>query len=150
MTSTTQWIRKLNQAGVRATPQRLAICKALCDSELHPSASAIYEEVRVQFPHISQATVYKALEMLVELGMASELGRIGGGQVHYDGNPSLHFHLGCISCHKILDVDAKGARRLLKDIRAQSRFEIYHSQLVYYGLCPDCQQAHQIPNKEME
>jgi Fur family peroxide stress response transcriptional regulator len=150
MISTKQWITKLNQAGVRATPQRIAICMALCDSERHPTASAIYEAVRTQFPSLSLATVYKTLDMLVELGMASELGRVGGGQIHYDGDTSLHFHLGCISCHKVIDIEAEGARRLLEDIQAQSQFEIYHSGLVYYGLCPDCQQVHQIPNKEME
>jgi Fur family peroxide stress response transcriptional regulator len=150
MNTITDWITQLNQAGVRATPQRIAVFRVLHGSKQHPTASAIYDAVRAQFPNISLATVYKTLDLLVSLGLASEVGQAGGGQIHYDGNTVPHFHLSCISCHKVIDIETEGARHLVADIQAQSQFELVYSKLVYYGLCPDCQKKTQIPNDEME
>ncbi|MCB2210298.1 transcriptional repressor [bacterium] len=139
MNMLTDWISKLNQAGVRATPQRIAVLRTLRGSKQHPTASAIYDTVRSQFPNISQATVYKTLDLLVDLGMASKVGQAGGGQIHYDGDTTPHFHFSCIDCHKVIDIENEGAQHLVADIQTKSQFEMYYSKLVYYGLCPDCQ-----------
>ncbi len=54
----------LKQAGLRLTPQRVAICQVLAESKDHPTAMMIYHQLLPQFPTLSLATVYKTLHVL--------------------------------------------------------------------------------------
>ena len=63
----------LEDAGLRCTPQRLSVYDHLARAEEHPTAEDIYQAVRAEMPRISLATVYKALEALVEVGVAARL-----------------------------------------------------------------------------
>ena len=65
---------KLRQSEFRITPQRIAILKAFLYSDEHPSVERVYEQVRINFPTTSLATVYKNIALLKELGEALELG----------------------------------------------------------------------------
>src|SRR5262249_13117679 len=55
----------LAEAGWRFTRQREAVYAYLRSVDCHPSAEQVYAAVKEQIPHISLATVYKALEALV-------------------------------------------------------------------------------------
>jgi Fur family transcriptional regulator, peroxide stress response regulator len=131
----------LKQAGLRLTPQRIAICKLLSESRSHPTAGAIYEQLRADYPSLSLMTVYNTLNALVELGAVNVLGGAGDGNVHYDGNTSPHVNLACISCHKILDIESPKVSSLDREVHSRSGFEVLGARIVYYGLCPDCQKT---------
>src|SRR5512141_1332707 len=90
----------LQQAGMRLTPQRMAVCKLLTESKEHPSAAMIYEELRPQFQSLSLATVYNTLDMLVRLGAVNVLGHAGDDHVHYDADLEPHVNLACVACHR--------------------------------------------------
>ncbi len=98
-------IAKLRERGYRLTPQRMAVLKILADSKEHPSAEQIYEQVQVDFPMTSLATVYKTVAVLKEMGEILELS-FSDDSSHYDGGRSHpHPHLICIKCKSITDVD---------------------------------------------
>ena len=63
----------LEDAGLRCTPQRLAVYDHLSQATHHPTAEDVYQAVRSAIPRISLATVYKALEALVAIGVATKL-----------------------------------------------------------------------------
>jgi Fur family peroxide stress response transcriptional regulator len=128
----------LKQAGMRLTPQRVAICKLLSESNDHPTAGEIYNQLRTQYPSLSLMTVYNTLNTLVNLGLVNELGRIADDQVHYDGNITPHINLACISCHKIMDITSNHISNLDKEISISSGYKLLGVRMMYYGLCPDC------------
>jgi len=138
----------LKQSGVRITPQRLAIYKLLVESEAHPTASVIYEQIRTQFPSISLMTVYNTLETLVHLGLVNSLGSIGDDNVHYDGNTSSHINLACITCHKIVDINLPENKSQENRVSVASGFQLIGARMMYYGFCPDCQKQTNITNKK--
>jgi Fur family transcriptional regulator, peroxide stress response regulator len=129
----------LKQAGMRLTPQRLAICELLSETHTHPTAAAIYEQVRSQYPSLSLMTVYNTLNTLVDLGSVNALGNAGDDTIHYDGNTSPHINLACISCQKIEDVDSTKVAELDSEVSSTSGFKVIGASLLYYGVCPDCQ-----------
>ena len=142
----TDYLRNvLRQAGLRLTPQRIAICQKLFGSEQHPTAQMIYDQVKQEQPSISLATVYSVLESLADLGLVSVLGTVGDGTVHYDGMSKPHLHLNCTSCHNIFDIDSPSLAALKREVQQTTGFELLGNRIVYYGLCPDCQETHQIP-----
>lgn len=76
-------IDKLRERECRITPQRVAILKILLDSCDHPSVEEVYEQVRINFPTTSLATVYKTVNLLKEIGEILEIG-FADGSNRYD------------------------------------------------------------------
>ena len=66
-------MEKYRDIGFKLTPQRLAILGELEGRTDHPSAEEIYRAVSKNFPTMSVATVYSALEALRRRGRLLEL-----------------------------------------------------------------------------
>ncbi|MEX2355828.1 MAG: Fur family transcriptional regulator [Thermaerobacterales bacterium] len=144
MTEAVQYFRQLLSAsGYRVTPQRLAIYAALTGSRRHPSADDLYSQVREQYPMISPATVYNTLQLLVDLGVATELGF--HGETRYDGNPHAHANILCLKCRRIFDIDLPGLEELGRALGRNSDFTIMRQRHEFAGLCPDCRESGQTP-----
>lgn len=131
----------LRQAGLRLTPQRMAVAQALAGNRDHPTAQALHRSLHSQFPSLSLATVYHTLDRLADLGLVFEVGQAPDGSVHYDADPNPHFNLICMSCGKIEDVTGPAKPPRLQQVSRWAGYEIHGARLVYYGLCPKCRQA---------
>ena len=117
--------------------QREAILEVLMNTKSHPTADKIYAEVRKTIPNISLGTVYRNLAKLsadetiqkLDMGLPTE---------HFDGNPQPHYHVVCISCGRIDDIDAEPLE--LVNSWANERFdgEICGHSITFYGRCPQC------------
>ncbi len=140
MESQTLLIQSLREAGLRLTPQRLAICRALAENTTHPSAQSIFEKLRPDYPSLSLTTVYNTLETLVSLGVINYLGNDMEGAARYDADTSPHVNLVCVSCHKIIDFDSPHVRSLEADVKSNSGYQITGASVIYYGLCEECRE----------
>ena len=129
----------LQQAGMRLTPQRMAVCKLLVENDAHPTAMMIYTALKPQYPSLSLATVYNTLEALVGLSAVNVLGHVGDDNVHYDAETALHVNLACIACHKIVNFPSEHVTHMDSEISAASGYQLLGARVLYYGLCPDCQ-----------
>jgi Fur family peroxide stress response transcriptional regulator len=137
----------LQQAGMRLTPQRMAVCKLLVESDEHPTAAMIYDELRPDFPSLSLATVYNTLDTLVNLGAINVLGHAGDDHVHYDADMEPHINLACVACHRISDIPSEHVQHLGGEISQVSGYKLLGARVLYYGLCPECQQKSNEPAK---
>jgi len=142
-----QLLAKLRQNDYRMTPQRMKLVQLIAASEEHPSAARLYDQIKVQFPTMSLATVYKTLDLLKELGEVLEIALRDDN--HYDGNrPYPHPHLICTRCQKIMDGELEpSVRALVCEMEKISGFRIERHQLNFYGLCLDCQKNQEIYTK---
>src|SRR5439155_4739255 len=93
----------LEKAGWRFTRQRSAVFSYLRSVDLHPTADQVYSAVRQQIPNISLATVYKALEALVDAGLAAKLAD-ADGPARYDCRSEAHYHLRCLKTGQVRDL----------------------------------------------
>ncbi len=141
MSNFENYISTLQRSGMRLTPQRMAICKLLSESNEHPTSAMIYDQIRAQYPSLSLMTVYNTLDRLVNLGLVNSLGNAGDDNSHYDGNTSPHINLACISCHKIVDIDSPQITNLDHAVSNTSGYKLLGVRMMYYGLCPECQNS---------
>jgi len=133
-------LSKLRQRACRITPQRVAILKIFLNSHEHPSVERVYEQVRVDFPTTSLATVYKTVVLLKEIGEILEIG-FADGRNRYDGiNPHPHPHLICNRCKNIMDPEVTLLEQLKSEVAQTSGYRIVSHQLEFFGICPACQQ----------
>lgn len=130
--------RRLAEQGQRVTPQRLAIYKYLIDADTHPSAEEIHRALVPVYPSMSPATVYKTLDLLVSMGLVTELA-YGDSPNRYDGNPHEHVNLVCSECGGIFDVEESLLSELRERVAKASRFIVHSQRHEFHGICPACQ-----------
>src|SRR3954471_12254568 len=129
--------RLLREAGLRVTPQRLAVAREVMNRQ-HPTAAEVYEAVRGQFPTMGLATVYATLNTMSRCGLVKPLPFADA--VRFDANVSPHANLICTACGRIVDfegcIDLLGA---LRDRTAEGAgFALDEERLDLYGTCSTC------------
>lgn len=131
-------------AGLAATHQRLVIYRVLAESLDHPSPEAVYERVRREIPSISQATVYKNIHVLTDLGLVSEVNELHRTN-RLDANLDRHHHLVCVRCKKVVDYYDEALDSIQAQETSPHGFQIRRCQVEMHGLCPDCQTSGDAP-----
>lgn len=123
--------------GQKITPQRLAVVRALLGDATHPTASAVVERVRRDYPFVSTATVYRVLDELVEMGTILQLD-LGNGRMRYDPNTTEHAHIVCEDCGRVEDVAWRLPDAALP-VGMLHGYRISSARVVFSGRCPSCQ-----------
>jgi Fe2+ or Zn2+ uptake regulation protein len=124
-------------AGQPVTVQRRAALRALVRRSDHPTAEAVYTDVLTEVPGVSKATVYRALDNLVQLGLARRVHH-DGSSARYDGNAERHHHLICDGCGSIRDLDWEVLDAIPAPKLRASAFEIRDFFVSFRGLCREC------------
>lgn len=137
----------LRDAGLKATPQRIAILRALDGDVTHPTAQELFERLQGDFPTLSVATVYNTLSALTRMSRCVPLEL--GGPVRFDPNVTAHDHAVCERCGRIRDVlqphslpSAQAAATPITHdaITGESLagFEVRRVERIYRGFCAQC------------
>ena len=130
-------IKILKDNNLKATPQRIAICKIVLSSVNHPTVEQVFDIVKENHPTISLATVYKTLSMLFVIGKVDEL-RFNGNHTRYDPKTSLHINIVCPECMRIHDYESDTLNSHWKEIVSNIEGEILGQRLDVYRLCEKC------------
>ena len=136
MKSPDELTEAFRQRGLKVTPQRRAIFRALHEHPGHPTAESVYDTVRVEMPTISLRTVYQTLNDLAAMGELRQLS-FGPGSARFDPNGDAHHHLVCDRCGKVIDVYADTSALQLAPADRQG-FTVNATQVVFRGTCAEC------------
>lgn len=129
----------LHAHGFRMTPQRLAILKILRESGGHLAPAEVYQRAQDVMPGLTEATVYRTLNFLVEQGLALAA-HIGNGQLVYEIAGHNHHHLICRACRHTYEIDHSILEALYEQLQAETGYKIDSIHVTFFGLCPDCQE----------
>jgi Fe2+ or Zn2+ uptake regulation protein len=140
-------LAELKGAGLKLTPQRIAIVRELAGDLTHPTAQALFERLRSSFPTMSFATVYNTLDTLVHCGLTGALSTGHGSRaVRFDPNTEPHHHAVCDACGTVVDIPVDGsspptaptAPPVPLTVRG---FRVLREERIYRGLCNGCAAA---------
>ncbi len=120
----------------RNTNQRKLIYEILKNTNIHPTADWIYEQVRKEISNISLGTVYRNLKVLKEEGKIIEIS--DGKQSRFDARTDKHFHFKCSSCGGIYDIDKDGVVDINESKLANMGYFIQDVDVVFTGICFKC------------
>lgn len=133
---------RLREKGLKITPQRMAIYSMLVNTTAHPTAEAVWEDIKRDYPAVSFNTVYTTLNTFEQAGLIQKL--FIGAVAHFDANTGPHIHLHCNQCGKVEDhhtavgVDLKDVGHKVVE---QTGFAVGRLELNLYGLCTECIKA---------
>lgn len=122
------------------TKQRELIKNAIMESNTHPTADELFQEIRIKLPTISLATVYRNLNMLASGGVIRKI-QMPDMPDRFDWRITVHDHLYCEKCGKVFDFTLPEA--LDEQIEQVSGMKVKQYSLVAIGICNDCMQHEQ-------
>src|SRR5262245_39863706 len=150
MNSVDRMLAGVRAAGLKLTPQRIAIVRELAQDESHPTAQELFDRLRPSLPTMSFATVYNTMAALSAAGLCRALS-LSPGSGRFDPNMQPHHHVVCDACGSVRDIaptsrDAAvpsghlrsfgSTRRLIS--RAAPGFEVRSVEQIFRGLCGAC------------
>lgn len=134
----------LKSRGLKITKQRLQVLEVLaCCPGRHLTAEEIYEKIKTDSPGIGLATVYRTIQLLLELHLIDRI-NLDDGFVRYEivsmenGAEKQHHHLICRNCGKIIAFQDEILERLEEKIRETTGFRVVDHEVKLYGYCKEC------------
>ncbi len=127
----------LRAYGCRVTQPRIAVLQALLELGGTVDAATLTERAQRLVPGIHEATVYRTVNTLTEVGIASH--------VHAGHGPSL-VRLGgerrlvavCDQCGKVEEVPTAPIDALVEKMRSTCGFDLQPGHFALEGLCGGC------------
>ncbi|TMB18360.1 MAG: transcriptional repressor [Deltaproteobacteria bacterium] len=140
-----RWCAEFERAcrgrGVRVTPQRVAVYRALAEDATHPTAEQVYARLRPDLPSLSPATVYRILDSLERERLIRRVGATRGVG-RYDANLEPHQHVVCRRCGRMTDVQMPALSALRLRERAVPGFVVEGLDIRIVGRCATCRRPH--------
>ena len=128
----------IRAAGLRATPQRLAILSVVARAGgAHLSAEDVWLRLREESGEMDRSTVYRVLADLTEAGLLEQV-RLGDGVSRFEIQDVAHHHAVCTRCGATEDVSIRAVRALASGLRRETGFVLGHHPLLLPGLCRAC------------
>jgi Fur family ferric uptake transcriptional regulator len=130
-------VASIRAGGRRVTRQRALIWDVLLRADgRHLSA----RQVAAALPELHQATVYRALDVLVGEGLASRT-EIAGRTLYEVAADHVHHHVVCTACGEVRHVHDDAVRGALQRVARESGYTLAAKELTFSGLCPACAEA---------
>ena len=128
---------RCREAGLKITPQRIAVYKALIETNEHPSAEMVFQRVKQVIPNISLDTVNRTLLTLNEIGVAFVV-EGSGDPKRFDGNLKTHQHFRCIKCKRIFDFHYGPFDNIKVPKDITEKFTVLRKTVYLEGICDLC------------
>lgn len=140
-----QFKRLIKDKGLKVTRQRLLVLETLAGCpDNHLTAEEIYELVKVDYPEIGLATVYRTIQLLLELHLIDRINLDDGfvryeiGKTYADEQKHHHHHLICRKCGKVISFEDDLLDGLEQKIYETTGFKVMDHEVKFYGCCVEC------------
>ncbi len=135
----------LKSRGLKVTNQRLLVLEALSECpDRHMTAEDIYEIIKTDCPEIGLATVYRTIQLLLELHLIDSI-NLDDGFVRYEigtwtenEQKHRHHHLICRKCGKVISFQDDLLEELEEKIMNTTGFWVVDHEVKLYGFCKEC------------
>jgi Fur family peroxide stress response transcriptional regulator len=125
----------IRAAGLRCTPQRVAVLDYLVRHPDHATVEELWPALNKRHIQASRATVYNTLHTLAEAGLVREF-KLDGNAARYDACLDPHHHFVCDLCGGVKDLEwfeVPALDRKRAGVRSIRSYEI-----VVRGVCSKC------------
>ena len=128
----------LARHGLKQTRQREAIFEAFVAAKGHVTSEELYEVVRARHPEVGAATVYRALKLFCDAGVA-RAHHFRDGVTLYEREGHHHDHLICTGCGAIVEFERALIEEEQEKVAVEHGYRLTQHRHILYGLCAKCQ-----------
>lgn len=142
MTDTAALTAALDSAGYRVTDARRAVVELIAQRNGHFTAADLIDAARTSRLDIGRATIFRALDLLLEVGVVERLDLPTGEHAYVACEPAAHHHhVVCSSCGRSAEIDDAGLRTVVDDVARRTGYAVDTHRLELFGTCPACQRT---------
>jgi Fur family transcriptional regulator, ferric uptake regulator len=134
---TADWQSTLRSKGYRLTPQRELVLNAV-ERLGHATPDEVLAAVRQESQAVNISTVYRALELLEELGLVRHAHITDRAPTYHSAAAPEHVHLVCRSCRTITEVEPGVIEPLTRTLQDRYAFTTDVGHLTIFGSCGKC------------
>ncbi|MDR1980528.1 MAG: transcriptional repressor [Tannerellaceae bacterium] len=136
----------LTEKKLRKTEERFRILEEICTFPGHFDICALHRKLDDQNFHVSKATLYNTLEVLIDGGLIVPL-QVSCNAVQYKLRKlaEMHSHVICTKCKTIREIKNYFPKDQLDSVKTP-RFTPEFASLYIYGLCSKCKNKMQKKN----
>ena len=118
--------------------QREIILETLRATNTHPTVEELYCMVHEKYPKISKSTVYRNINILVEMNLIRKIKmQMGADRLDYIFHS--HYHAICEKCGRVFDfLYAFEEEQLENSIQMQTGMLSKVDSITIYGICEEC------------
>ena len=129
----------LKNRGMLHSKQREEILDIFLKTEKHLTIDDLYELVRKKHPKIGLATVYRAMRVICDAGLAREVD-FGDGvkRFEHEYQHQHHDHLVCLKCGKVIEVLSPKIEHLQERLAKKHNFTTVRHRMEIFGICREC------------
>lgn len=131
-------IDRLRARGLRRTPQRVAVLRALGDEDHALSAAEVHRLARAHCSELGLSTVYRTLWALTRAGLLDTIGHHEGEATYRLCSERHHHHLVCSACRRVEELPECDLSDLEGAIAREHGYRVDGHALSFYGLCAGC------------
>lgn len=125
----------------RSTRQRRALVAELSASDGFRSAQDLHHALRQQGESVGLATIYRALQAMVDSGELDTVKADGNEAVYRLCSQAHHHHLVCRQCGRTVEVSGPAVERWASKVAEEHGFTEVDHTLELFGVCQACQSA---------
>jgi Fur family transcriptional regulator, ferric uptake regulator len=140
MSWSTDALETLNQAGYRRGGARRSVVELLGRQSCCLSAQEIFDGLRKARRPVGIASVYRALDALVDLRLVKRVDA-GDGIARYEPAPASgehHHHVVCRDCGKVEAFADPQLERVIDRVSGALGYSVDEHEVVLTGACADC------------
>ncbi len=139
MVDTKPLLDALYDAGIRSTEPRRTVAELIARRDGHFTARELVDDAAERQLAIGRATVFRALETFVDLGLVERLDLPSGEHAYVACEPTQHHHhLVCSRCGHSTEVEDCGMNEVAREVARRTGFRIDRHRLELFGVCPEC------------
>ena len=129
----------LRRAGLRATPARIQLLEFFATSQRqHLTGEQVHELLRTRHVVVGIATVYRAMNQLVDAGILVRNFFQGGSAVYELSSARGHDHIVCLTCARVDEFSDKVFEVVKRTAAEALGYALAPRQVALYGHCPEC------------
>lgn len=133
----------------RNTIQKKLILKTVQEQKRHLTAEEVHKYIQKDYPTVGKGTVYRNLHILAEEGLIRRV-EVPDGPDRFDFTVKKHFHVRCIRCGAVSDVDMAEIPDWKERIRRTNGVEFLDYDIFFKGICPFCNEKEKEGEDESE
>ncbi|MGI6038151.1 MAG: Fur family transcriptional regulator [Limnochordia bacterium] len=137
-------LQKLKEHRLKITPQRAGILKVILQARRPLTVQEIYTRVRRGQPQISLDTVYRTVNLFVEIGLINHINVPSRTVYEYQGEGEHRHYALCLSCGENFRLDLCPTAALAPP-PSDPAFQILGHTFEAYGYCSSCRHIGQQP-----
>jgi len=131
--------RYLKENGLLYSKQQEQILDVFVKTKRHPTIDDIYEVARKRNPKVDLATVYRAMKVICDAGLAKEVD-FGDGlrRFEHEYQHQHHHHLVCPKCGRVIEMTSTAIERLERKLARRHNFAPIRDTMKIFGICSKC------------